>query len=62
MVAKLNGGYLTQDEVREYLSRIWGQPVDPSVRMFPPFYTVLYHSIPFYTNMGKRTRMFMGWR
>lgn len=39
LVAELNTGYRTADEVRDYLSKIWGQPIDPSVRMFPPFHT-----------------------
>lgn len=39
LTAELNNGYHTPEEVRELLSRIWGQEIDPSVRMFPPFYT-----------------------
>lgn len=39
LVGELNAGYLPPDEVRQLLGRIWGQPLDPSVRMFPPFYT-----------------------
>ncbi len=39
LVGELNAGYLPPDEVRQLLERIWGQPLDPSVRMFPPFYT-----------------------
>lgn len=36
---ELNSAYHTPDEVREMLSRLFGQPVDPSLRVFPPFYT-----------------------
>lgn len=39
LVGELNTGYHTPDEVRSLLERIWGQPLDTSVRMFPPFYT-----------------------
>lgn len=39
LVGELNTGYHSPDEVRALLQRIWGQPLDASVRMFPPFYT-----------------------
>lgn len=39
LVAELNTGYHTPREIRALLERIWGQPLDASVRMFPPFYT-----------------------
>ena len=39
LVAQLNNGYHKPEEIRELLSRIWGQTVDESVRMFPPFHT-----------------------
>lgn len=39
LVGVLNSGYHSPDEVRTLLERIWGQPLDASVRMFPPFYT-----------------------
>lgn len=39
LVGELNAGYHTPDEVRALLERIWGGPLDGSVRMFPPFYT-----------------------
>ena len=39
LVGELNTGYHSHDEVRALLERIWGQPLDASVRMFPPFYT-----------------------
>lgn len=47
LVGELNTGYHTPDEVRALLERIWGQPLDASVRMFPPFYTAF----------GKMTRV-----
>lgn len=36
---ELNGAYHTSDEVRELMSRLFGKPVDPTFRVFPPFYT-----------------------
>ena len=39
LVAELNASYHTPDEQRSLLERIWGQELDESVRMFPPFYT-----------------------
>jgi len=39
LVGELNAGYHSPDEVRQLLERIWGQSLDASVRMFPPFYT-----------------------
>lgn len=39
LVAELNTGYHTPDEARAILERIWGQRLDSTVRMFPPFYT-----------------------
>lgn len=47
LVGELNTGYHSPDEVRALLERIWGQPLDSSVRMFPPFYTAF----------GKTTRV-----
>lgn len=47
LVVELNTGYHTPDEVRALLERIWGQSLDASVRMFPPFYTAF----------GKTTRV-----
>ncbi len=35
---ELNSGYHTPDEVRDYLSRITGKDIDPSVTLLPPFY------------------------
>lgn len=39
LVAELNAGYHTSDRVRALLERIWGQQLDASVRLFPPFHT-----------------------
>lgn len=36
---ELNGAYHTPDEVRALLSRLFGRQVDPTLRVFPPFYT-----------------------
>lgn len=36
---ELNGSFHTQAEVRGLLSRLFGKPVDASLRVFPPFYT-----------------------
>lgn len=47
LVGELNTGYHSPDEVRALLESIWGQPLDPSVGMFPPFYTAF----------GKTTRV-----
>ena len=47
LVGELNRRYHSPDEVRALLERIWGQTLDASVRMFPPFYTAF----------GKTTRV-----
>ena len=36
---ELNGSYHPSDEVRALLSRLFGYEVDPTLRVFPPFYT-----------------------
>lgn len=36
---ELNGAYHTPDEVRALLSRLFGQEADPTLRVFPPFYS-----------------------
>lgn len=36
---ELNGAYHDPDEVRALLSQLFGRQVDPSFRVFPPFYT-----------------------
>lgn len=39
LVGELNTGYHSMEENRLLLAQIWGQEVDCTVRMFPPFYT-----------------------
>lgn len=36
---ELNGAYHSMPEVRNLFARLFGKPVDPSFRVFPPFYT-----------------------
>lgn len=38
VVAELNGGYRTPEQVRALLSRLTGRAVDESLTVFPPFY------------------------
>ena len=49
LVAQLNSGCHTPQEIRMLLSRIWGQPLDETVRMFPPFHTAFGK----FTKVGK---------
>lgn len=35
----LNSSYHTPEETRALLSQLFGETVDPSFRVFPPFYT-----------------------
>ena len=39
VVAEINTGYRTPDEIRALLSRLTGRTVDDSVTVFPPFYS-----------------------
>ena len=39
IVAELNSGYRTPEEIRALMERLTGRPVDESFAMFPPFYT-----------------------
>src|SRR5436190_22244362 len=39
LIAEINTGYRTPQEVRDLFSRLTGVPVDPSFWMLPPFYT-----------------------
>ncbi len=39
LTAELNGAYHEPEEIREILTEITGEAVDPSLGMFPPFYT-----------------------
>lgn len=36
---ELKGAYHSMPEVRDLFARLFGKPVDPSFRVFPPFYT-----------------------
>lgn len=36
---EINGAYHTPEELLALLARLFGREVDPSVRLFPPFYT-----------------------
>lgn len=36
---ELNGAYHSMPEVRDLFAHLFGKPVDPSFRVFPPFYT-----------------------
>lgn len=49
LVAQLNSGYHAPEEIRRLLGMIWGQEVDASVRMFPPFHTAFGK----FTKVGK---------
>lgn len=46
---ELNGAYHSMPEVRDLFARLFGKPVDPSFRVFPPFYTDFGKNI----NVGK---------
>ena len=39
IVAELNTGYSTPEDVRALLTQLTGKPVDESVTVFPPFYS-----------------------
>ncbi len=39
ITCEINGAYHTQEELREWMDRLFGHPVDPTFRLFPPFYT-----------------------
>ena len=39
LTAELNGRYHAPEEILEIMAQLTGRPVDPSFRMFPPFYT-----------------------
>ena len=41
LLMELNTKYHTDEEIVELFSEITASEVDPSFRMFPPFYTVL---------------------
>ncbi len=39
ITCSINGAYHSQEELRELFARLFGRPVDPTFRVFPPFYT-----------------------
>ncbi len=39
VIAELNGGYRTPEEVRALLGELTGKEIDESVALFPPFYS-----------------------
>ena len=39
IIAQINAGYRTPEEVRELLADLTGKPLDDSVAVFPPFYS-----------------------
>ena len=39
LTAELNGRYHTPEEILVIMEQLTGRPVDPSFRIFPPFYT-----------------------
>ncbi len=39
ITCEINGSYHSQDELRELFSCLFGRPVEPTFRVFPPFYT-----------------------
>ncbi len=58
IVAEINTGYRTPDEVRNLLSQLTGRPVDESVTVFPPFYSEFGKNLALgrgvFVNMGCR--------
>ena len=58
VVAQINTGYRTPDEVRALLSRLTGRSVDDSVTVFPPFYSEFGKNLELgpgvFINMGCR--------
>lgn len=39
ITCEINGAYHTQEELRGLMGRLFGRPVDPTFRLFPPFHT-----------------------
>lgn len=39
ITCEMNGTYHSQEELRELMGRLFGRPVDPTFRLFPPFHT-----------------------
>lgn len=51
LVAQLNSGVYSEEEVRDFLSQITGRKVDPSLWLIPPFYTDFGRNIHFGKNV-----------
>src|SRR5215213_10196418 len=51
VIAEINTGYRTPEEVRDLFSRLTGAQVDPSFWMLPPFYTDFGKNIRVGTNV-----------
>ena len=58
IVAELNAGYRTPDEVRALLSQLTGKAVEESVTVFPPFYCEFGKNL----SLGKDVFINMGCR
>ena len=58
VVAELNGGYRTPDEVRALLSQLTGKAVPESVTVFPPFHSEFGRNL----TLGERVFVNMGCR
>ena len=56
IVAELNTGYRTPDDVRALLRQLTGKPVDESVTVFPPFYCEFGKNL----DLGKNVFINMG--
>ena len=39
ITCRMNGSYHSQQELRELMGELFGRPVDPTFRVFPPFHT-----------------------
>ena len=39
LTSELNSSYHTQDEIREIFALLTARPLEPTLRIFPPFYT-----------------------
>lgn len=58
VVAEINTGYRSPDELRALLSQLTGKDIDPSVAVFPPFYSEFGKNL----TLGKNVFINMGCR
>ena len=56
ITAEINGSYHEPEELRQLLSQLFGEPVDSTVMLFPPFYTDCGKN----THLGKNVFVNMG--